>query len=711
MLSLIVENLTCASCVQRIERALSQIEAIRVARVNLSTHRLRVIWDDSGLSPQDILTRLAALGFQAKPFDPNLEKASSDTQEQQLLRALGVAGFAAANVMLISVAVWAGLVGDMGPATRSLFHWISALIVLPTVAYSGQPFFRSAWLAVKARRLNMDVPISLAVLLASAMSVSETIANAEHVYFDAAAMLLFFLLIGRYLDRRARAQANSVAQNLLALRTSSATIIDADGHTQALPIEDIQPGMTVLAMAGERLPVDGKVIHGQSDVDASSMTGESLPQKVKNGSQVFAGTLNLSAPLQIEVSATDENTVLSEIVRLMENAEQGRAKYVRLADQAAQIYAPAVHGLAALTFVAWWLLSDIGWQASLFHAIAVLIITCPCALGLAVPVVQVVAVGQLLKKGVLAKVADGLERLAMIDTVVFDKTGTLTTGDFELVNKEHIAPDDFALAASMAAASKHPLSKALVSAFGKAPPNTEVSEHAGSGLIAHLPQGEVRLGSRAWVGLDMTETQDHTPYSEIWLKIADRPPVAFLFQDTPRMDAAQTIAQFQKQGLDVALLSGDRRDVVAPFAASLGIKTWQAQAQPQDKIAYLNDLRAQGHKVLMVGDGLNDAPALAAANVSLSPSSASDISQAAADFVFQGGRLSSAFTLYKTAKLSRRLVMQNFGVALIYNIIAVPLAMAGFVTPLLAAAAMSASSILVTLNAMRLYLNRQEQGS
>jgi len=699
-LHLVVENIECPACVNRIERTLLKKSDVKSARVNLTTSRLLVVWDDARTSSLDILQALDRMGFTARPFDPDIQTDSDAQKESELLQCLGVAGFAAANVMLISVSVWAGLVTDMGDGTRALFHWISALIVLPTVAFAGRPFFRSAVRALRAGHLNMDVPISLAVLLACGMSLAETIVNADHVFFDAAAMLLFFLLIGRYLDRRARGRARSAAQNLLSLQSNAATVLDPQGRPCVLPVAEIEPGMTVLVAAGAQIPVDGVLIEGQTTIDTSAITGESLPRDSRKDDPVFAGTINLSAPIRVRVTKPAQDTLLSKIVTLMEEAEKGRASYVRLADRAAQIYAPAVHSLALITFLVWWLVAGIPWQDSLFTAIAVLIITCPCALALAVPVVQVVAVGQLLKNGVLVKSVEGLEKLASVDTVIFDKTGTLTAGRLNLINASDIARQDFELAASLAAVSKHPLSRALAHHMKGITPLSGVVEHPGEGLIAEVNGEDVRLGNRVWCGIPSDTITG--PYTEIWLRRGDEKPVVFLFQDELRSDAKDTVHQFAGQGMHVELLSGDREDVVTPVAQTLGIQDVHAEVQPQDKIARVQALREQGRKVLMVGDGINDAPALAAADVSLSPSSASDVSQAAADFVFQGMRLGSAVLLHRVAVFSKKLIMQNFGLALIYNLIAIPLAMMGYVTPLVAALAMSASSLLVTANSMRL---------
>ena len=640
-------------------------------------------------------------GFEAVPFDPKLLTALDETEERRLLRALGVAGFAAANVMLISVGVWAGLGNDMELSTRAFFYWISALIALPAIAYAGQPFFRSAIRALSARSMNMDVPISLAVILATSMSLVQTIVNAQHVYFDASVTLLFFLLIGRYLDVQARAKACSAAQNLLGLRAMAATVIAPDGTQHSVPVENLEPGMKVSVAAGTRLPADGEVLTGMSDIDTSLVTGESVPASAAPGARVFAGTLNMSAPLTVRVTKRDDDSLLAEIVRLMESAEQGRAGYVRLADRAARIYAPAVHILAGATLALWFALGA-GWETAFTHAIAVLIITCPCALGLAVPVVQVVATGRLLKWGVLVKAADGLEKLAEADTIVFDKTGTLTLGEPELVSTGNASAADLALAVALARESRHPLAKALAAhgAETPAPALADIREVPGMGMEASLDGETVRLGNRAFTGVN-TEASAHSG-PELWLCRGNGSPLPFRFADRARKDAAETIDRLKHEGYAIELLSGDREEVVRELALDLRLSDWRAEARPDQKIARLEELRAQGRKVLMVGDGLNDAPALRAAHVSMSPSSAADVSQTAADFIFQGAELKPILETIHVARAARRLVFENFGLALIYNAVAVPLAMAGYVTPLIAAIAMSSSSITVTLNAVRL---------
>jgi Cu2+-exporting ATPase len=668
---------------------------------------VHVEWQRDRLSSAQVIDQLESIGFDAVPFDPKLLATSDEAHSKMLLRAMAVAGFGAANIMLFSVSVWAGV--DMEASTRNLFHWISAIIAVPAVAYAGRPFFRSAVSALKARGLNMDVPISLAVVLATAMSLIETIRGAEHVYFDASVSLLFFLLIGRYLDISMRARACSTAQNLLSLRATAAQVIEPDGTTRMIGVDTLKPGMKVWVAVGANIPVDGMIIEGASDVDASLVTGESLPASVKPGSDVFAGTTNLSSPLTVEVTRADDETLLSEIVRLMEAAEQGRAGYVRLADRIARIYAPAVHILALATFLGW-LITGAQLHASLMAAIAVLIITCPCALGLAVPVVQVVASGRLLRGGILVKSADALEKLADIDCVAFDKTGTLTKAKLTLVGAEECDPHSLSIAASLSAASQHPLAVALA---GAVPSDGSlklegVEEVSGQGLKAVCDGQMVRLGNWAWVGLP--EAPAANPAGpELWLRIGDNAAERFQFQDELKSDAADLSHYLARNGLATSLVSGDRKPVVEAVAKELGLTEWHGEQRPGGKIEFLEGLKAQGGTPLMVGDGLNDAPALKAAHVSMSPASAADISQVAADFVFQGDLLAPIAETIDVAKRAHRLILQNFAMAFTYNAIAIPLAIAGLITPLFAAIAMSSSSIIVTLNAMRLTWGQARQ--
>lgn len=706
----VVEGLHCPKCIREIEGTLGENDKIKNARVNLSTQRLAVEWKeavkDTLQNSEEVISALEKIGFKAFPFKTTNAQLEGDKVGKSLLKAMAVAGFAAANVMLLSVAVWDG--GEMNESTRSLMHWVSALIVLPAATYAGMPFYKSAWNALKGRRLNMDVPISLAVILTCGMSLFQTYLKATETYYDAAVMLLFFLLIGRFLDQKMRNHARSVAHNLMSYKESKATLLHEDGHTEEIATEMLVPNQIIQVIPGGKIPADGTVISGMSDIDTSLVTGETVPQKAEKDTEVFAGTINVNGTLNIKITSTTGNTLLDEIIELMETAEQGRAKYVRLADRAASIYAPLVHFLATATFLGWLLFSNVGWQGSLINAIAVLIITCPCALGLAVPVVQVVASSRLFKSGILVKAADGLERLAEVDTVIFDKTGTLTLGQPELANAddENVTPFNLELAAKLAKTSSHPLCRALIVAchdrdIPTIATESEIHEEPGMGLKATVNNITVKLGNREWCGINQNYLPNNR-YSELWLKAEGAKPVLFCFKDRMREDALDVVHWFLRRQLKVILLSGDRKDVVDEAAEELGLSRYKYECKPQEKIEIIELIKASGDKVLMIGDGINDAPALSAANVSISPSTAAEVSQNAADFIFQSQKLDSVVRAYQVSLNSRKLVFINFALAAIYNMIAVPFAAAGLLTPLIAAIAMSLSSIVVTANALRL---------
>ncbi|WP_417485084.1 heavy metal translocating P-type ATPase [Maricaulis salignorans] len=695
-LDLLVRGATCAGCIARIEAGLLADERVEQARLNLSTGRLALVWRGEASAARGFITKLGEIGYPATPYEPENESDPQKEDERRLLRALAVAGFAMANVMLLSISVWSGGL-EMSEAMQSLMHRISALIVLPTVAYSGQPFFRSAWSVLKHRHVNMDVPISLAVLLACGLSIYETFIGHGETYYDAAAMLLFFLLIGRFLDMRLRAKASQAARGLAAMQAATANRLRSDGAMEAIPARDVCAGDHLILAAGDRVPVDAVIIEGEGALDGSLVSGETAPVEARPGVQVFSGMLNLDGKLVVRASADRDNSLLAEITRMVEAGEQSRSHFVRLADQAARLYVPLVHSLALATVIGWAVLGG-DLRIGIINAIAVLIITCPCALGLAVPAVHVVASGRLFKAGVLVKSGDALERMARVDTVVVDKTGTLTEGRPRLVEPEALPAGMLELAARLARTSHHPLSRAVADAAGMGPAARDVREIAGGGLDGIENGQRLRFGSARWLGIDAASD----PHSEAWLIVDEGEPVRFRFQDSLRGDARETIDGLRRRGCRIELLSGDRPGPVAAIASELGIDTWTAELKPQDKIARIEALKAQGGKVLMIGDGINDAPALAAADASISLAAAAEISQAAADFVLQGNKLTGCLAALDISRSARRRVLENFSLAAGYNMIAVPLAVMGMVTPLIAAIAMSGSSILVTLNALRL---------
>ncbi|MGM0584830.1 MAG: heavy metal translocating P-type ATPase [Pseudomonadota bacterium] len=698
-LELLVPGVHCAACIQRIERDLPRRPGIRSARVNLSLRRASVEFDPAEAEPEAAVEALAALGYPARPFDAQaMRDAERDSEGRDLLARMAVAGFAMMNVMLLSVSVWAGAEA----ATRDLLHWVSALIALPATAFAGVPFFRSAWGVLRRGHVNMDVPISLALLLAAGVSLWETAHSGAHAYFDAAVALCFFLLLGRYLDHRTRRSARLAAAEMGGLQAHSATLVGADGARRVVPVEDLRPGDRIEVAAGERAPVDGVVAEGMSDLDRAMITGESRPEPAAPGAEVHAGVMNLSAPLVVEATATGDDTVLAGIARMIEAAESARTRYADWALRAARVYVPVVHLAAGLTF-AGWLAAGADPRDAIMTAAAVLIITCPCALGLAVPAVHATAGGRLFRAGVFLKDGTALERLAEADTVVFDKTGTLTRGEPELVE----GPRDetaWSAALALARASRHPFSKALAAAAeargAPAAPAEGLSEVPGCGVEGRVGGRPVRLGRAGWCGAGEADADEAA--SAVWLRIGEDAPLRFGFENPLRPDAAETVAALKARGFEVRLISGDAAGPVRRAATAAGIDQWLAGAAPADKVAALEGLAAEGRTVLMVGDGINDAPALAAAAVSISPASAADISRAAAGMALSGEKLAPVALAVDVARAAKRRALENFAMAAGYNMVAVPLAAAGFVTPLIAALAMSGSSIAVTLNALRL---------
>jgi Cu2+-exporting ATPase len=698
-MDLAVEGVACGACIARIEGAVKKLPGITEARLNFTNRRLHVAWADGALKPAQIITTLEKIGYRSHPFLPLRAEEEEAAEARRLTRYLAVAGFAAMNIMLLSVSVWSGNVTDITPETRDFFHWASALIALPAAAYAGQPFFKSAWRALKARTTNMDVPITIGVTLALAMSLVETINHAEAAYFDSAIMLLFFLLVGRTLDHAMRRKTRAVAANLAALKAETAHRFVGDELT-SVPVAALQVGDRVLVKPGERVPADGVVLSGSSEIDESVITGETARRTVAAGAQLYAGSLNFNGTLTLKVSAAGSGTLIDEIERLLEQAASAKSRAMRLSDRASRIYAPVVHVTAALT-AASWLLAGASLHDALMTAIAVLIITCPCALALAIPAVQVVASGALFRAGVILNAGDAIERLAEIDTVIFDKTGTLTLPEPRVANADAIDPELLQMAARLALSSRHPLAVALARESASIVPYQGAVEEPGQGVRAVIGGSEARLGSPAFCGLDNVTS---LPGSSLIVFAHGGKTAVIAIAQKLRPDAVEVVNALRGLGLELRILSGDRSEVAGPIAQQLGIAYWQGGLTPAEKIMFIDALKAPGRRVLMVGDGLNDAPSLAAAYVSLSPISAADLTQAQADAVFLGERLKPVQDAIVIARHARRLMKENLWFAAIYNAVAVPIAIGGWVTPLIAALAMSGSSISVTLNALRAQL-------
>lgn len=695
-----VPSLRCAGCIAKLEKGLICIQGIESARVNFTSKRVSIKHAPHMQMPQ-LVDAFQSLGFDAHPIGDQNSANQHEQDSKMLLRAVAVSGFAMMNIMLLSVSIWSGANGVM----RDMFHWLSALIALPTVAYAGQPFFKSAWRALKHFSTNMDVPIAIGITITTALSLYETATSGPHAYFDGVVMLLFFLLTGRYLDAMMRDRARDGVTALLKNIGSGATIMDSSGHNIWVSSKALEPDMVMRVAAGERLAADGIIIKGATQIDKSLLTGESKAMPAGVDSRVYAGTLNLGAPIDVRIVDVGDNMIIADIARLMDEAAQSKSYYVRIADRAARYYAPAVHTLALGAFIGW-MLAGAGWHSSLLISVAVLIITCPCALGLAVPAAQIVTAGSLMRAGVLIKDGSAMERLAEIDMALFDKTGTLTTGKPQLINSGDIKPNDKMMILALAQASHHPLSKAIVETLQAENISPHIIEHlsekSGVGITAQtIINGQI---TSITLGRAANDMDDNDTINDDMLRCyfqCGGKNIPLYFDDALRPDVAETITQLEKMGVPCSIISGDRAAAVDSIAKLLGMRAI-SDMHPQDKFDMLQQYHAKGRKVLMVGDGLNDGPALAAGHASMAPASASDASKNAADLVWMSHSIAPIAKALKAARRSQNIVRQNFALAIGYNIIAVPLALMGLVTPLIAALAMSGSSLIVVANALRL---------
>ncbi|MEO0543135.1 MAG: heavy metal translocating P-type ATPase [Pseudomonadota bacterium] len=677
-----VPSIRCAACIGTIEDHFRQMAGVREARVNATQKRVYI---KSDLPDEMLVSALSDIGYQAFPLDQAALSGEKDPVGKDLILRMGVSGFAMMNVMLLSVAVWSGATD----ATRDMFHLISAAIALPTVIFSGRPFFVHAMQALRVGRMNMDVPISLSIILAVGMSLYESLNSGPHAYFDAALALTFFLLIGRYLEHRTKSAAHSAAAELAALEVHRADR-KVGRRYENVPVSDLSVGDTVLVGSGVRVPADGALLSGEALTDRSFLTGESDPVSHSRDDTLCAGEINLGAPFELKIEAVGANTRLRRIAELVEMAENTRNSYTSLADKAARYYAPVVHILAAASFTGWMVATG-DLRISINVAIAVLIITCPCALGLAVPAVSTAAISRLYHMGFLVKSGTALERLAEVSSVILDKTGTLTAPGFsfeaDALNAEHSA-----IAKALAQQSSHPVSVALVQHLSDVEPATitDVLEVPGAGIEGTWEGQPVKLGRGSWLG---------SPGSELTLKVGEN-AIALPFAEKLLPGTQDMVRGLANRGLEPEILSGDNARKTARLAQKLGITHWHSNASPEEKARLVQELAAL-RGTCMVGDGINDTAALAYADVSIAPGKALDATRNAADIVMIGDALKDVPTLVSVARKSVRLSKENFGIAIVYNLIAVPIAMAGFATPLLAALAMSTSSITVLLNAMR----------
>lgn len=697
---LMVEGLHCGACVWLIENLMRQQKNIITARVNLTTRRIQLEWNGK---EEDISTHIRVIqeaGYRLIPYDPFLYEEKEKYEQRQILKQLTVAGFGFIQSMMVVIAIWAGHWNtEESIYTQHIFHIVTALISIPCIIYSARPFIKSAYTAIINGRSNMDVAIVLATSFTLILSIMETINNQSYTYFDSVLMLIFFLLIGRYVDLKVRYRISTQAKQLLFSQPQTA-IVEQGNKLVLMNVSKITIGDIIRVAIGEKIALDGMIIDGETTIDASILTGESLPCPAKTGDYVHAGSLNVSNPIRIKITKCSNTSLISEMLKLIDIASKQKNKFTIIADKVALFYTPLVVLLSIGTFIYWHIIAQIGVHQSMVNAIAILLITCPCALALAVPAVYIIAASKLMQNGILLKNPDALEKLTKVNLLYLDKTGTITYGRPEWVNFQTFSKAEQELLSAITAYSKHPLCISVqkhLHEFDITKEITNVTEHAGQGLEVIYNNHRVLLGNRKFVGM-LKATDDE--YMEMWLSI-DGACKRLIFKDLIRIEAKYVIKNLYNKGLKASLLSGDRKKIVAATAISAGIKHQYGELSPQQKYHLVEEAQTDGNKVLMLGDGLNDSAAMKLAYCSMSPSNGMDITQNIADIVYPGSLHAIIYTL-SIANHSQKLVWQNISISLLYNTIMVPVAMCGYITPVAAALFMSISSITVVANAMRL---------
>ncbi|WP_027589834.1 heavy metal translocating P-type ATPase [Pseudomonas sp. RL] len=701
--TLLVEGISCAACGWLIEKHLRGLPAVAEARLNLSNHRLQVRWSDSQVPLSELLQSLRRIGYAAHPYRPDRAAETLAEENRRALKQIGVAGLLWFQVMMATMATWPEFNLDLSHSFHVILRWTALILTTPIVFYCCGQFFRGALRDLRTRHLTMDVSVSLAIGGAYLAGIWSTLTGEGELYFDAVGMFALFLLAGRYLERRARERTAAATAQLVNLLPASCLRLDEQDQSQRILLSELRIGDRVQVQPGALLPADGRILSGQSSVDESLLTGEYLPQPRGVGDSVTAGTLNVEGPLTVEVQALGDDTRLSAIVRLLERAQSEKPRLAELADQVAHWFLIGVLLAAAVVGLVWWQIDS---DRAFWIVLALLVATCPCALSLATPTALTAATGSLHKLGLLLTRGHVLEGLNQIDTVIFDKTGTLTEGRLTLRGihplRELDADQCLALAAALENRSEHPIAKA----FGRAAQAAEqVDSHPGLGLEGVVEQRRLRIGQPDFVSALAGQPAPAIPGDHgQWLLLGDEQgPLAWLvLDDRLRDDAPALLDACRARGWRILLLSGDSSPMVGEIARQLGIEDARGGLTPDDKLAVLKQLHAEGRKVLMLGDGVNDVPVLAAADISVAMGSATDLAKTSADAVLLSNRLDSLTRALPVARRTRRIIIENLSWAMLYNGLILPFAAVGWVTPAWAALGMSISSLLVVVNALRL---------
>lgn len=697
-IQLTIEGISCAACGWLIEKQLVKLEGIKRVSVNVSSRRASVTWQASTLKLSQIIQQLERIGYHALPFQPDQHEASFKQENRLFLKRLGLAGLMSMQVMMLAIGLYFGIFGNIDPQTKRYFHWISLILSTPVVIYSGWGFYKSAWNAIKARIVNMDVSVSLAILGTYLSSAWATVTANGEIYFESVCMFIFLLLISRFLEHRARYQASLISANMLKYIPVTATKLENGQLVQALA-KHLKAGDRILVKAGQTIPVDGIVQAGNGQVDESMLTGESCAVDKKAGDLVYGGTVNFNSSLTIEVSKSLKYALVNQIIRMQEDALSAKPKISVYADRASRHFVAVVLVIAALSYGVW---LSVDADRAFWIAIAVLVATCPCALSLATPSALTSAIAKLNRSGLLIKRADVLEAIPEIDTVVFDKTGTLTHGHFVIAQCDLLSTQDetevLKLVASLEAYSEHPISKAFAHIESLYPvDNCQIV--SGKGITAEKGAAHITLGSADFVSASGAQQRLY-PKANVWLKINDQLVAAITVSDQLKPDAKQLISSLSDKRL--LILSGDSQRNVETVAKQLGIEQFYWQQSPQQKLQVMQSLQADNRRVLMIGDGINDAPVMAKANVSVAVVGAGDIAKRSADILLLKQNLSSLLRLFSMSARVRSKIKQNMLWAIGYNVLILPLAVFGFLTPWMAVIGMSLSSIIVVVNSVRL---------
>ncbi|ARU27387.1 heavy metal translocating P-type ATPase [Cellvibrio sp. PSBB006] len=704
--NVLLEGISCAACSWLIETHLKKQPAVQSVTINITTHRCTLIWDAQQQPLSELLAALSEIGYKPRPATDEQQQDLVRTENRMALFRLGVAGFGMMQAMMVAVGMYTGATD----AWLSFLRWQSFLAATPVVFFSCWPFFKSAWRSIKSRHLVMDVPVALAIGLAYIASGWATIAGGGEVYFESISMFAFFLLLGRYVEMRARHRNRLAFGNLAQLMPLSACCLtEQEGKAceQQVPLKTLRPGDRVLVKAGETFPCDGLVESGESSAVEAILTGESNPVTKRHGDTVIAGTLNSDSPLVISVTATGAATQLSAIERLAAQAAEEKPAQVTVADRIARFFIARLLVVCALVFAFWWWYDP---ARALWVTLSVLVVTCPCALALAMPAALSATTANLRKQGFLVARGHVVETLTQISRVIFDKTGTLTKGQFVVVDVRLCRQSDqihcLAIAAALEASANHPLALAFRH-LDYSQPASQVKQMTGAGVEGEVAQVRYRLGTLDFVSALFPSGMASPVLPDTrqqWLLLGDNQgPLAWIaLEDEVRPGAAEVVAAFQREGIAVELLSGDQSGAVAALAGQLGIRDFIAGAKPEDKLSHLHRRQAQGDKVLMLGDGINDVPILSGADISIAMASASDLAQTRADAVLLNDNLPVLHNAVVLAHRTKRIIQQNLRFSLTYNLLALPLAAAGWVAPWQAAIGMTASSLIVIFNSLRL---------